>query len=264
MIHYLIQNYTDFLASSNEENLPSGLLSTAEMERWNSFRFEKRRREWLLGRWTAKNLVQEVLLQKTGECLPLNCIEINSASDGAPEISLRAVIHDTYAREVAFSLSISHSHDAAFCALLDKPGWSIGADLERVEKRPPNFSEEYFTSEELARLNELPAELRDPYITVVWSAKEAVVKALRSGLTVETKWVNCRVDLAQRMSAEWSPFTVKLDSVYLGEFPELEGHFCMGWWLPWRDYFVTIAITSFLKTSCPSSTKLDHDYDTRG
>ena len=49
------------------EDRLAACLSAPELEQYSRLRFEKRRREWLLGRWTAKQL-----LCAAGEAQPSN------------------------------------------------------------------------------------------------------------------------------------------------------------------------------------------------
>ncbi|MCB0159565.1 MAG: hypothetical protein KDD83_15640, partial [Caldilineaceae bacterium] len=49
---------------------PAGLLSPAEEARLAEFTVVKRRRDWLLGRWTAKDLVRTVLAEQYGSRIP--------------------------------------------------------------------------------------------------------------------------------------------------------------------------------------------------
>ena len=58
MIHWLLQSYADCPEVANGQ-APLGLLNAAEIERLGQFTVEKRRREWLLGRYTVKQLVQK-------------------------------------------------------------------------------------------------------------------------------------------------------------------------------------------------------------
>jgi phosphopantetheinyl transferase len=57
----------------------------------------------LLGRWTAKNLVQRYVTQTTGETVALDAIFIGADADGAPYVARGE-------GRLPVSLSISHSH----------------------------------------------------------------------------------------------------------------------------------------------------------
>lgn len=87
MIHYLIQTtsaHPDLLKAVP----PPGLLSPGEATRCAELRFERRRRDWLLGRWTAKHLMQGYLARETGESWALVDLLIVNAADGAPEVEM--------------------------------------------------------------------------------------------------------------------------------------------------------------------------------
>jgi hypothetical protein len=65
---------------------PPGFLSAAERETYTRLTFPKRRREWLLGRWTAKRLLQ--LSIEAYRAFPLSAITVGNDPDGAPYLSV--------------------------------------------------------------------------------------------------------------------------------------------------------------------------------
>jgi 4'-phosphopantetheinyl transferase len=207
VIAWLVQT-TGAHAGLAEGIPPPGLLSPAERERFASLRTAKRRRDWLLGRWTAKRLLQDSFVGRDGEPLPLDAFTVASAADGAPELILdfglpildwaRGSPEPNPKSKIGYpagvnlkciSLSISHSNDRALCAVA--PGAAAGCDIERIEPRPPLFAQDYFTAAELELLEGAPPALRDTLVAAIWSAKEATLKALRLGLTVDTRAVTC-------------------------------------------------------------------------
>jgi len=161
--------------------LPPDFLSATERQTYARLTFPKRRREWLLGRWTAKRLLQ--LSLEAYRLLPSNAITVGNDPDGAPYLSV-----DGKGR-LPLSLSISHRGERAFCAFSPSTVPSIGADLERVDPRDPAFVQDFFTPQEANRVCKCPPSMRDTLITVIWSAKESVLKALRQGLRVDTRRV---------------------------------------------------------------------------
>lgn len=227
MIAWLVQSACDLPA------LPDAAwLSLPERERLASFKIAKRRDEWLLGRWTAKRLAQTVLAE-AGRQLELVAIVIVPAADGAPELCIEV-------QPAAFSaqpvLTISHSAGRAFCAL-GPAGLALGADLERVAPRHPAFVGDYFTPEELALLAAAPL-LRDLLVTVIWSAKESVLKALRLGLRVDTRRVACLpqpADLAQARLG-WAPLHA--------DAPTLTAATLSAWWRLDGDDVLTLAVVA--------------------
>jgi phosphopantetheinyl transferase len=156
-------------------------LSAAECKTYAALRFPKRRQEWLLGRWTAKQLLQRSLRAYRG--LPLPAISVNADPDGAPYLSV-----DGEGR-LPTSLSISHRSGRAFCALSPGVSPSIGVDIEQIEPRAAAFVSDFFTQDEAERVWTCPEDRRDTLVTVIWSAKEAVLKALREGLRMDTRAV---------------------------------------------------------------------------
>jgi len=170
-VHYSVQDW---------HQLPEELdwLTASERARLDGFRFEKRRRDWLLGRWAAKL----VLLGITG--LPdrdIRRFEIGSAPDGAPRPTLDG-------RPCRARLSLSHSDGRAFASAF-RGNTAIGCDIELVEPRSAGFVETFFTASECERVERADPRFRDLLITMIWSAKESTLKALRTGLQADTRSV---------------------------------------------------------------------------
>jgi 4'-phosphopantetheinyl transferase len=147
---------------------PDGWLSTEERSAMSTLRFERRRDDWLLGRWTSKKALAMML----DPALALPRISVLAAADGAPEAFLDGHPLDA-------SLSISHRDGVAVAAVRDG-GRPLGCDIELVEHRAPVFALDYLTPGELSQLHAWPDV--DLAVTVLWSAKESVLKTIRSGL----------------------------------------------------------------------------------
>ena len=126
---------------------------------------------------------------------------------------------------VPVSLSNSHSHAHALCALAwtegaDACGPAVGVDLERVEPRSEGFVRDFLTAPERAFCAAGVTADRDRRANLVWSAKEAVLKVLKRGLTADTWWLTClprapspddeAVSLVPA-EVEWHRFDVKTD-----------------------------------------------------
>ena len=137
----------------------------------------------------------------------------------------------------SLSLSISHSGGRAFCALVENG--SIGADIERIEPRDWQFVEDYFTANEVLQVRQAPAEPYETLISAIWSAKEAALKALRLGLTVDTRSVSCLFP-ALEMTNDWITFDIIYDRhlLELADVPSLAG-----WWRRRGDFVLTVAAT---------------------
>ena len=177
----------------------------------STLRFRKRRADWLLGRWTAKCMLA------TWSGTPaypkdLAKIEIRAAPSGAPE----AYFQD---RPAAVAISISHRDGRAFCTLSTGSA-QLGCDLEAVEPRSNAFVADYFVPEEQALVGKASVTDRAWVSTLIWSAKESALKALQTGLRLDTRSV---VVTPSEMSTEthhWHPLQVR----------NLQGQLFNGWW----------------------------------
>ncbi len=152
-------------------------LSGAELERLAGMRFARRREEWLLGRWTAKQLLQRVHGERAGRPLQDWCVD--NQDDGRPFVRLNGARQDG-------CLSVSHRSGRAACAWTSAGEVGLGIDLEQIEPRTDAFVRDYFTPAEQALVAD---GRRDRDAVLVWSAKEAMLKALGKGLRLDTRSV---------------------------------------------------------------------------
>lgn len=177
--------------------LDDSWLSAREREVAGRMYFEKRRRDWKLGRWTAKRAVLHYL-RLPQDAAAASTLEILAAADGAPEASLDGAA-------CPCAVSISHSGDLAFCAVAPA-GIALGCDLEEIRPREKNFADDYFTHDELRIVASAADADRASIVTLIWSAKESALKALRQGLRRDTRSV--KVDLFEKESAGWKSLAV--------------------------------------------------------
>ncbi len=162
-----------------EADVPAGdqWLGARELLRLGKMRFAKRRADWRLGRWTAK----QALALRFGlptDIHSLAQIEIQAAPSGAPEVSFLNHAADA-------SISISHRDGSAICAVaLAKI--CLGCDLELVEPRSDAFVTDYFKTDERKLIQQTSPADRPLMTTLLWSAKESALKATHEGLRLAT------------------------------------------------------------------------------
>jgi 4'-phosphopantetheinyl transferase len=214
---------------------PDGVLAPPERERWEQFKVAKRRHDWLMGRWTAKRLVQEYLSQSCGARTALDDIVIDADPDGAPYVALA---ERGRLRRLTVSLSISHTGQLAFCALCDQPGLAVGADVERVEARDPSFAETFFSAREVDAWRAALPESRDLFITAIWGGKEAALKSLRVGLRADTRRVQCCIQQPMHRIGSWTPMAFMLDARLAPPMPFGLG----GWWRSIGEHVLALAL----------------------
>jgi 4'-phosphopantetheinyl transferase len=186
-------------------------LSARESVCLSGLRFAKRRADWRLGRWTAKCAVAS-FLNLSMDAQDLAQIEIRPASSGAPEIFIAN-------EPAAVAVSISHSSGAAVCAVA-KPGVELGCDQEVIEARSDAFVADYFTESEQVLVARVCAAERSRLVTLLWSAKESALKALREGLRLDTRSVTVSPINGGFNLNGWSPLQVRY----------ADGRTFHGWW----------------------------------
>ena len=189
------------LQKTPEPSTARACLSPAEINIYEGFRFEARQKSWLAGRFTAKHLVSQVYAgipdgKYTPELRTSSQIEIRNNDLGAPSAYLNN-------QPLPGCLSISHSGDWAASAYAPS-GSQIGIDLERITPRSDAFMQDYFTHNEVQKISAMKAEIglageglknNQPaaeLVTLIWSAKEAMLKALGIGLRIDTRQVEVR------------------------------------------------------------------------
>ncbi|MFU8805556.1 MAG: SDR family NAD(P)-dependent oxidoreductase, partial [Bradymonadaceae bacterium] len=157
------------------------ILSRDEREAYERLKSPRRRAEWMAARVAAKELVRRRLRDLHGCAINLGDILIIKDTHGAPHIQ---IVGD-FAQLVVPHLSITHSGGVAIAALaISGGGHRLGIDLETIEKRNESFTQTYFLPEELTLQFESPNGLVDAarLTTALWTAKEAVMKALGLGM----------------------------------------------------------------------------------
>jgi 4'-phosphopantetheinyl transferase len=202
-----------------------------------SMRFLKRRSDWRLGRWTAKQALAACLNLPTD--LPaLANFDIRAASSGAPEAFLHGQPADV-------AISISHRAGTAMCTV-GPPGSNFGCDLEMVEARSPAFVDDYFTADERALIVDTPPLERALLLALLWSAKESALKALQVGLRLDTRCMSVSPSrVTQPHAADptvWYPLSIRYSSMRTFS----------GWWRLETDLVRTVVSDVPLQALLPA------------
>ena len=211
------------------DRAPPGWLAESEATLLANMRFPTRRRKWLLGRIAAKRLLSEVLATSAAAPRP-TAIVIANESSGAPY----ALVSGS---RLPLMLSISHRANFGFAAVADSTAIAVGADLEMVTARDPGLIEDFFTAGEARRCAAASGRDAELLIARTWSAKEAVLKALRIGLRRDTRTIAVGADSTVAAPPGWRALAVSLAPStaddYVGPMPVL--------WRDHGDYVLTMA-----------------------
>lgn len=210
MIHWSLRRGSRWDTPEHDPDL--ALLTFAERTRHAGLRLPKRRADWLLGRVTAKAVVAKALAEAFPGDWALGAIEI--ASDHgkpyarlAPEVG--SVAGFAPGERLPVSVSISHAEGHALCAATttgragDATHRALGIDLGFLEPRSPAFVETFFTGHERREVRDTAPCERDVCANLIWCAKEAVLKVLGVGLTVDTRELTCLPEPGPTDEAYW-------------------------------------------------------------
>jgi 4'-phosphopantetheinyl transferase len=177
-------------------------LCPAERQRLSRLLIPKRRADWRLGRWTVKNAIASYLDLPRGTGT-FSSIEVIPAQSGAPRVFIRN-------RAASVAISLSHCDGIGLCAVARNPVL-LGCDVERVEPRSSVFVRDYFTQSEQEDIaTHSDDETRAAVITLIWSAKEAALKALEVGLRADTRSVIVSLEGYVTREGSWRSSTARV------------------------------------------------------
>lgn len=148
-----------------------GILSQRERAFFETLRFPKRRTEWLGGRFALKQLTARVC-----NIADLSQIEVLPQPSGKP-----VLLAEGEPAKLAFS--ITHSRGYAVAAVSAQEDF-LGIDLEKTEHRLDAWADGFFHPSELTQRT-------DAFLTALWTQKEALVKLLGTGLSLNSYDVRC-------------------------------------------------------------------------
>ncbi|MCB9654866.1 MAG: 4'-phosphopantetheinyl transferase superfamily protein [Deltaproteobacteria bacterium] len=249
---------TIFFLTCHASDVPldDAWLGPRERELSAGFRIEKRRRDWRLGRWTAKQALQRFQRRLDEPSTSPNAVELLAAPDGAPEFHGL----DPHA---PVQVSLSHSGGVGVCALGRLPrkaassaqinsdigsgiDSAIGCDLEAIEPRSEVFLSDFFTAREQAAFARAPTAARDLLIALVWSAKESALKVLRCGLRRDTRSVEVSIEALEEDALALAPKALHRTEFHAFEVRDLEQELRFtGWWRQYDGRIMTIAVGSY-------------------
>ncbi|MFE9274853.1 4'-phosphopantetheinyl transferase family protein [Paenibacillus glucanolyticus] len=174
-----------FFSCSEEEQLmkTTEFLHVEEWQYYRSLHFERRIRSYLAGRYAAKKAI----------ALYTNEDDLRRILIARGIFNQPLVVHSQNAQ-----VSITHSgHLAAAVAFSEK--FLMGIDIEQICESNREVLQDQATARELSLIQSL-AYSADSMLTLVWTAKEALSKVLKTGLSTpfaifELKQINLKDDV---------------------------------------------------------------------
>ena len=170
-----------------------------------------RRAEWLFGRIAAKEAVRRFLNDFYQARWSDADVEIDRSPRGKP------IASGTWRTFLTTKLDIAIAHTAQFVVAVAAASARVGVDVEAASRvLSDDFAKNVFSAEE----HELGAETANPAQTFLrfWCAKEAVSKALGTGIAYDPDQMNV-VDYVQ----DAGRLVMRLTGKWLDEFPTFKG-----------------------------------------
>ncbi|MDI7267638.1 MAG: 4'-phosphopantetheinyl transferase superfamily protein, partial [Myxococcota bacterium] len=176
------------LLASDADGIAAGYLGPAESSLYRQIGSRKRRVDWLGGRLAAKRLAASYLLEVVGVRVAEADIGVVADTHGAPDVRIAG---RPDLERLLPAVAISHGAGRAVAVLAPRnSGTRVGVDVEAIEPRSPAFSRHVLTERE-ARLAEA-SPLNGGTLTLLWTVKEAVSKALGVGMTIDPRDIDVR------------------------------------------------------------------------
>lgn len=160
-------SFADFKQYQHGDLEMNNVLCFEELNEYKMMRFEKRKQDYLLGRYCAKNAIRQIVKDVS-----------------MPDIYIRNGIFNQpiaeYRKNEALQISISHC-DSYGIAVAFQSDILMGIDLEIVKERNFKTIKSQLTDREIEQIG---LHQSQALYTVMWTIKEALSKALKIGFTV--------------------------------------------------------------------------------
>jgi 4'-phosphopantetheinyl transferase len=208
--------YPDDLLDEEAAQACARLLSEDERERWQRFKFEKHRREYL-----ATHALARIALSHRRGVSP-NALRFQSNAYGKPSIDPECGLH----------FNLSNSLGLVVC--LTSEGAEVGVDVES-RARSASIAEvgpRMFSLPEREQLENLREDDKPERALRLWTLKEAYIKARGMGLALPLNKFSFLFEGANNIRMEMDPV--------LNDSPE-RWRFCL---LDYRDHCIAMMVQS--------------------
>ncbi|ABI77260.1 putative 4'-phosphopantetheinyl transferase [Hyphomonas neptunium ATCC 15444] len=167
----------------------SGWLSPDERQRAAAFATSELQRRWIAARAGMRGILGTVLNVRP------NAPVFALGKHGRPYLT---------SPDCPYSFNLSHSNALAAFAVCDAV---VGVDVEQIKALPEGVAGMVFSPPEIAALEAEPETRQAEKFFQFWAAKEAVLKALGTGLTVSGRSFTLDVSQAaapRLIAADWA------------------------------------------------------------
>lgn len=174
------------------------VLSPGEKSYLSSVSHEKRKQEFIAGRFIAR--------QQAASLLHTSPAEVNLAvqEDGSLDLA-----------DTPYSISLAHTREGVCSAIARES--SVGIDLELIRPRHENLYQFILDPSEYHLLESLPMD-RDRILILCWTLKEATLKGMRSGFRCSPKKLRLSIDT----DAQTAEITASDGEIWVAHFEEFD------------------------------------------
>ena len=208
MIYWTFSRFTA-LPPLRTAQILERFFSDLEIEEYGKFKITKRKTEWLASRMLVKRLVQKVMSSDLS--LSLKSITFHKESTGVPFIVVEGLGRVGW-------LSISHSHDGVLAAFTQEGEARFGVDMEFIEPRSLELFADYFTPSEITWISTSEEHNKNVYANLVWSSKEAFLKAIEKGLQMDTRKIEVHPPGERLLSEGWIGIDFSVEGINLRDW----------------------------------------------
>ena len=120
---------------------------------------------------------------------------------------------------------------------------NLGVDIERLERRSTEFQKQFFSTAERAHLTSHSNGRWALMQNIIWGAKEAAFKAIKTGLRSDTRWVTCLPALPDDPKPGWHRVTIQWTKGTEGLQPgSYDLPVLRGWWRQHQAFVINLAV----------------------
>jgi 4'-phosphopantetheinyl transferase len=198
------------------EDRCAGWLSDDEQARAARFRRPTTRHQFVVGRGMCRCVLGQQL------ACPPEQLQFDWLPHGKPQLA---------PPHTALQFNVAHTEGMVLCGVIDRGAidrGAIGVDVERIERQPDlALAERYFAASEASWVRRQPEPAQVAAFLKVWTLKEALIKALGTGLAtpldrfafdaLESEAPQVRfLDPSLGDATHWQFFLPSLPAGYLG------------------------------------------------
>lgn len=228
--HHIHVWSADLTTATESFDYMLSILSEDERGRAQRFRFEIHRKRFIIARYTLREILS-LYLQ-----MPPQNIQFTYSEHRKPALL----------NHPDLQFNLAHSHDIAVYALtLQHP---VGIDIEKIEGDKQDLAKRFFSTQEITVLQAKPEPERISSFYRVWARKEALLKAVGTGLSIPLASFSVATDdileSVQLEGSDWTLLSIPIDPGYQAALASTQTIHSISYWKFFNQQPKLISISS--------------------